>query len=212
MPSKLELEATAYHEAGHAVFAWLCGHRIEYATIKRDPSDGCSGSVQHEKYGDELLFDDISIFDAHPNEPGELVIRTGDTTARPLTQGERYVLELYEDLADLSDPERSVMISASGELAHRKFVPGTFEEYRSASDWENAQEHLWYLAEKQGVDPSEIRANVIDSVNKLLENPWVGCAVKTLSAELLKRETLIDLEIIAVLRSVFVEKNEPCDA
>ena len=79
------------------------------------------------------------------------------------------------------------------------------------TDWEEAYESYLSLAEERGVDPLEIRANVTDRVNKLLGDPWVDCAVRTLATELLERETISGSEIVVLLRSVFVERDEPCD-
>jgi ATP-dependent Zn protease len=43
------LRATAYHEAGHAVMAWILGVKIRSATIAPEREAGIAGSVSHEK-------------------------------------------------------------------------------------------------------------------------------------------------------------------
>lgn len=43
------LKATAYHEAGHAVMAWILRVKVRSATIAPDREAGIAGSVSHEK-------------------------------------------------------------------------------------------------------------------------------------------------------------------
>jgi ATP-dependent Zn protease len=40
-----QLRATAYHEAGHAVAAWLLGIRLRRISIRRDDAEGTLGRV-----------------------------------------------------------------------------------------------------------------------------------------------------------------------
>ena len=167
--------------------------------------------MRHRETDFDPLFDGPFPLVPNPDAPGQNLVRIEGTKARHLTQGEGRYFELVENLSDVSPYERDVMICVAGELAQRKFVPGTFEDYMADTDWEDAYESASSLAEKQGVDPLEIRANVTDRVNKLLGDPWVDCAVKTLATELLERETLSGSEVVTVLRSVFVERTEPCD-
>lgn len=49
LPSKSVLLSTAYHEAGHAVAAFLQDIRFEKGTITIVPADGASGYFTHEK-------------------------------------------------------------------------------------------------------------------------------------------------------------------
>ena len=46
---KTSVEAVAYHEAGHAIMAWLLNVRIRKATIVPDARAGSLGHVRHEK-------------------------------------------------------------------------------------------------------------------------------------------------------------------
>ena len=114
---KPDLEATAYHEAGHTFIAWLCGHEIKDLTIKPDPSKGWAGSMRHRESGFDLLFDDPFALVPNPDAPGQNLVRIEGTKARHLTQGEGRYFELVENLSDVSPYERDVIICVAGELA-----------------------------------------------------------------------------------------------
>ena len=71
------LLSTAYHEAGHAVIAWLCNHTLGEVTIRRDRQGGNLGKVQHSEYGDNDLFG-LRALEIDDDAPGGFVVRTSE--------------------------------------------------------------------------------------------------------------------------------------
>ena len=120
MQKRADLKATAYHEAGHAVIAWLCDHTLGEITIRPNHERGFDGNVQHNDAGcnDLFGFRELAL---DPDAPGGWAVRTGEATTRHLTEHERHWLHLHERLglegrefgpASFWEPE--VMIAAAG--------------------------------------------------------------------------------------------------
>lgn len=182
-------ESTAYHEAGHAVVAWLCHCAIGVVTIK---SDGTfSGSVQQSEYGNGP-----SLVDGYfwCNGPDDYTLELTDGTMRRPTAIE---LQLYNFSSELyerfTSEEIEVLVTAAGEVAQKKADPDGFHPYHSSKDWEDVYETLEHLGDGA-------RDRLYKSTEDLLNDPIVWVTVDALAKELLARETMSGDDAIGVMR------------
>ncbi len=215
MQKRADLKATAYHEAGHAVIAWLCDHTLGEITIRPNHERGFDGNVQHNDAGcnDLFGFRELAL---DPDAPGGWAVRTGEATTRHLTEHERHWLHLHERLgldgrefgpAGFWEPE--VMIAAAGQEAQRRFDPDSVEPHQSEHDWDSIHESLERLAEKRGESMEAIRANLTARTAELLSDPMVWRVVRAIAKGLLESETLNDQEVTAIIRQTVSKDREP---
>lgn len=199
---KITKESVAYHEAGHAVVAWLCDHDLEVTTIRPDPDKGTLGEIEHDEQGSNELFDP---FELHPSEDapyGFVVVLTGETSWRFLTGDEIDLLELRDRLSDRHATEQHVMIAAAGEATERRYAPETVKPEQSGRDWESVSEHLEHLAEKRGKSHREVRSDLTAETTSLLDDPLVWRMVEGVADALLAQETLTSTEVTRAIRAV----------
>ena len=205
----LRLEATAYHEAGHAVVAWLCDHALGECTIKPDDDAGWLGSIRHDDYGLSDLYGPGGLH-PYPDAPGGWLVLTGDSTGRHLTEDELRWVELNEGLGVQSGDadEAHVMIAAAGQEAQRRFARGTVEPHQSSQDWESVAEHLGRLAGERGSTAEEVRDQMTTRTAELLRDPLVWRVVDGVARGLLEHETLFARDVNRVIREVIAPSED----
>ena len=118
-PPFTQKHQTAYHEAGHAVIAWLCNHEVISVTIRPDEEAGSLGTMRHDENSLSELFAPFKLT-KNPNAPGAWLFRTSDTTGRPLTNKEQRWETLSEEFLEIEPLERDLLVAAAGEQAERK--------------------------------------------------------------------------------------------
>lgn len=202
------LQSTAYHEAGHAVVAWLCDHDLGEVTICPDRHRGTLGNVQHNEEGSNELFE-IDEIEPYADAPGGFVVRTGDQAGRHLTADERHWFELRERLSGQDIDEQHVMIAAAGEAAERRYSPESVEPEQSQDDWKSVFQSLERLTEKRGTLMEETRAKMIARATSLLDDPLVWRMVEAIANALLAKETLTPKEVRPEIRAVVIGRSVP---
>ena len=193
------LQSIAYHEAGHAVVAWLCGHSLGEVTIRPDTAKGTLGNIQHDEQGSNDLFEPFEL-EPYADAPGGWVVRTGDTTTRHLTDDERHGLELSERLSGQDLDEQHVMIAAAGEAAERKFSPETVEPEQSQDDWKSVFQSLERLTVKRQLSQGKVRSKLTAQTVSLLDDPLVWRMVEAVADALLAKQTLSADEVRRAIR------------
>jgi len=193
------LQSTAYHEAGHAVVAWLCDHDLGEVTICPDRYRGTLGNVQHNEEGSNDLFE-IDEIEPYADAPGGFVVRTGNQAGRHLTNDERHWFELRERLSEQVLDEQHVMIAAAGESAERRHSPETVEPEQSQDDWKSVFQSLERLTGKYGLSQGKVRSKLSAQTMSLLDDPLVWRTVVRVADALLVQETLTMTEVRRVIR------------
>jgi hypothetical protein len=183
-----ELKSTAYHEAGHAVIAWLCENRLGIITVKLEGAK--LGYIQHDEDGPFPSLVDGLFW-------GDQKIELTDGTERPATAIELKFNEFASGVADhFTAYEKDVLIAAAGEVAQKKFEPDGFHPDHSSQDWGEVFEALEQLG-------GGARERLLSATENLFENPMVWAAVCALANELSARETLSSSEAISIMRQAF---------
>jgi ATP-dependent Zn protease len=180
-----ELKCTAYHEAGHAVMAWFCEHRLRTSTIK--PEGTNAGNIQHGEHAPPASLVDSHIWD-------DPTIALVDGALQKLTAIELQFDNFASEISDrFTANEKEVLIAAAGEVAQKKLEPKSFQPIHSSQDWGSVFESLEQL--ERGA-----RERLYNATERLMDDPIVWAAVRALSAELLARETLSSSDAIAAMR------------
>ncbi len=193
------LRGTAHHEAGHAIVGWLCDHVVGEVTIRPNSDKGSLGSADLQHEGSNDLFE-FGMIVPNPNDPEDWVVRTGERTARPLTENERHWDELKDRLSCVSQDEKEVMGSVAGMVAEQKFSPETFEPRTDGGDRESSRWSLFHLSNETGKPVDEVWDEMAARVGELLDDPLVRRVVRALAAALLKEETLSGEAVTQVIR------------
>lgn len=183
------LLSTAYHEAGHAVVAWLCDHTLGEVTIRRDRQRGNLGKVQHSEYGDNDLFG-LRALEIDDDAPGGFVVRTSEQEGRHLTDLEMRWVNVIEQVSGSASDEQHVMIAAAGSLAERKLSSERVDPDQSRGDWEAVCENLKRLAKERDESIDEARDRITALTVSLLDDPLVWSIVEGFAGELFNHETL----------------------
>ncbi len=206
-PPFTQKHQTAYHEAGHAVIAWLCNHEVISVTIRPDEEAGSLGTMRHDENSLSDLFAPFKL-GKNPNAPGEWLFRNSDTTGRPLTNKEQRWMTLSEEFLEIEPLERDLLVAAAGEQAERKLGTVPVEPRQSRKDWESVAESLEILADKRKLSPTDIRAEAAARVASLLDDSLVWQAVENVANALIRAdsETLNRDEAVNLMRKTFTDE------
>jgi len=131
-----DIKATAYHEAGHAVVAHVCGRRFKSITI--EPKDNTAGSV---KFYDKLAV--LRIIDGtHPSD----------------------WLSLHKDEAERI-VDRHIFSAMAGHIAQEMAFPGSVEPWQWENDREDLLDILIASDPDSGWDRAKAEAEALLSSN-----------------------------------------------
>ncbi len=194
-----QVTATAYHEAGHAVVAWLCDHSLGEVTIRPDRVKGTLGNIQHSEIGLNDLFD-LGELCPVEDAPGGYAVRTGEQSGRHLTSDEQHWLELHDRLSGQDLDDQHVMIAAAGEVAERRYSHETVEPEQFRDDWKRVFQSLERLTGKYGLPQGKVRSKLSAQTMSLLDDPLVWRMVGSVADALLAHETLTMTEVRRAIR------------
>jgi hypothetical protein len=165
----MELDAIAYHEAGHAVMLWLCGVSVKRVTIVPDAES--LGHVVHESLS-------LGRTDAWEHEDWEeFMYRDNLPSWTPSVAA----IEQNRDI--------EIMISLAGGIAVRRYKRSGHGDYRCGD--QKDQKNARYVAQYFTVSEPEVEAHVErlkTRAAEILQEHWY--LVKALAEELLRRGTL----------------------
>lgn len=199
-----DVRAVAYHEAGHAVVAWVVGLSLRKVTIRPDP-DALGRIVPH---GDlPFGFDEwrelgvrFVVLAGHG-----LMVTKGDGKARRPTEFELECARLDGQLHGVDEYERMLMVCTAGEVAQHistQTVPSRTQRGWDIGD-RAAAYSIWAGRSVAGVTHNEMVAtwsNWKRRTRSLLKQPFVWQRVEALAAALLQQQTLTGRQIRRVLR------------
>lgn len=188
-----KIMADAYHEAGHAVLAILCGHRVVHVDMRPDDHKGFAASIRHGEGEFELQL--ALLPDLMTENDGNLFASIDlENSQEQMSDDQLRRYELVCLMDTYSGPEQEVFIASAGGLAHQKYEPDSFNPETCDQDWEDAFEHLLVAADQAEQTVEETKSHLIEEAANLLDRDDVWSAVMALANEL-KPNELIDGEI-----------------
>ncbi|MBT3701423.1 MAG: hypothetical protein HOG12_07890 [Alphaproteobacteria bacterium] len=189
--TKSEIEATAFHEAGHAVMAWLCARNIGKVTI--EPVDDEAGSVSHAEYGESAV--GLPIFG--DGEEGLYVIMP-DESPRPLSDIERWLYEFSYKLEwEAEEWEKQALIAFAGEAVDLITAPESFHPGTVASDRASFDEAI-----SEGDGNAEV---IHEWAKSIFTEPTIWKSVSALADKLISQGTLSGNDTLKLLRAVALD-------
>ncbi len=196
-------EKTAYHEAGHAVMAWLLGRETEEATIIPNNARGTLGHIKNVEmrtfFPDLLSATDYSLI-------GELLTVSLELLGpQPDADGIQFLVDNLRQNTALYDQrvmaEREALILLAGGVAQSAFLG-----HRSREGTGGDRDQFWQLMESVVGDWREgqafLRWLTIRAEN-ILTNKRHWPAVEAVALALLAKDHLTGEEVAAIAREAF---------
>ena len=185
-----DLTANAYHEAGHAVLAFLCGSRIKRITI--EPNEGDTGwvlSPDGDPIKEIIVPGDAGLFaglvDFYDGEHIENLLGMDNCS--------NWLRDHPEDRLCI---QRMIRCLMAGSIAQDLGIPGSLKSYM----WENDKQQIEIMIFMLGLGDQENEwKNTEKEVCTLLKKNW--SLVERLSKVLLERKTLAEKEVNDLLQS-----------
>ena len=181
MKSITALEETAYHEAGHVVMAWFCGHTVGGVTIRPDHDGGTLGRMLHDEYGEASLGHQVQ----WDREHGTVIECEGGTYRLP-TETEAHWYQIVADLDEMTPHELDTMVAVAGEAAERRINPDTHPDH-AASDREWNYEARVAIGKDTGESDEVIWSRLSALASQLFDDPMVWRTIEAVALALFER-------------------------